>query len=474
MGNNNQVTLQFLGAAKTVTGSKTAIYAGTDADNPMMVDCGLFQGPKEWRLRNREPLPIDPSSIGTVLLTHGHLDHCGYLPRLVKDGFTGNVLCTLATADIARIILLDSAHLQEEEAAFANKKGFSKHSPAKPLYTTDDALNAIDMFYPVNLDETTDLNSHVSASFHEAGHILGSTSVNVHIKNHGSVLFSGDLGRFGAPILPDPATHSHIDTVVMESTYGGRLHGQTDIFSALADIVNESVKRGGVLVIPAFALGRTQLLLFALRQLKAEKAIDDIPIFIDSPMAIRVTGTHSRHTDSFDIESKYLVKSGDQPLEPPNLHIFRSVDESKSLNDLKNNAIIISASGMATGGRILHHLSNRLPHSQNTVLFIGYQAVGTRGRTIVNGEKQVKIHGRKVPVKAQIESIQGFSAHADQDELIIWLRQFSQKPSKIFLNHGENDSLNELKDALTPEFGSEIVIPDYLEKYDAFSGAKIS
>ncbi len=400
MKQSSQPVLQFLGATGTVTGSKTALFAGSETRDRTLIDCGLFQGPKDLRLRNRDTFPVDPRSFGSVLLTHGHLDHCGYLPRLVQDGFSGPVFCTEATAAITRIILLDSAHLQEEEAKYANKKGFSRHSPALPLYTTDDVFKVIDLFQPVPLAESFKISPNLTATFREAGHILGSTSIKLACRNSGSVLMSGDLGRYGVPILPEPAADHETDWVVMESTYGGRLHAGDDVFSSLAEVVNESVDRGGVLVVPAFAVGRTQLLLFVLRQLKEEKAIPNIPIFIDSPMAIQVTGMHTRFTKSFDLESRYLSDTGAQPLLPDNLSLSRTVEESKSLNSIRSAAIIISASGMATGGRILHHLANRLPHEENTILFIGYQAVGTRGRTIIGGEPRVKIHGQMVPVKA--------------------------------------------------------------------------
>ncbi|MBN1297357.1 MBL fold metallo-hydrolase [bacterium] len=466
--NKSTPIIQFLGATRTVTGSKTAVIAGPDLDDRLMIDCGLFQGPKELRLRNRASLPIRVDSIGSVLLTHGHLDHCGYLPRLVLDGFEGPVYCSEATAEIARIILMDSAHLQEEEAEYANKKGFSKHSPALPLYTSEDALRAIGHIRTVRLGTPITIGPRTQAVFHEAGHILGSTSIELGIDSMDKsrrILFSGDLGRYGAPILPDPAGGFTVDSVVMESTYGGRFHGDTDVFDALATIVLESMRRGGTLLIPAFAVGRTQLVLFALRQLKDQKLIPDIPIYIDSPMAIRVTSSHLHHDSALDQETRFMQQEGDSPLLPSNLHIHRSVEESKQLNDINDNAIIISASGMATGGRILHHLVNKLPHKEHTILFIGYQAFGTRGRSILEGSPTVKIHGNMVPVNAAVRSIDGFSAHADHDELLIWLKKFDRAPDRVFLNHGEDTSLEALREAVVQKIGVETTIAEYQQQY---------
>lgn len=460
--------IQFLGATSTVTGSKTALLVGHEPEDRLIVDCGLFQGLKELRLRNWNAFPLDPGSIGSILLTHGHLDHCGYLPRLVKSGFSGKIYCTPATAKIAEIILMDSAHLQEEEADYANKKGFSKHSPALPLYTSQDARRAIDLLRPVSKEKPFSIGSKFTVSYHEAGHILGSSSIRINLENKGSILFSGDLGRYGAPIFPNPASYSDIDWVVMESTYGDRLHQDADAFATLADVVNSAMEREGVLLIPAFALGRTQLLLYALRQLKSMKAIEDVPIYIDSPMAIKVTEIHNDFEETFNTESRYLADVGEQPLVPSNLHVYQSVEQSKSLNNLKSRAIIISASGMATGGRILHHLANRLPQKENTVLFIGYQAIGTRGRTILDGEPRVKIHGQMIPIRASIESIDGFSSHADRDELMIWLKKFDRSPSRIFLNHGEPDALTALGNFIRDELNISITIPEYMESFECF------
>ncbi len=459
--------LQFIGATQTVTGSKTVVTTGPNLNDRVMIDCGLFQGPKKLRLRNRALLPVDPNSIGSVLITHGHLDHCGYLPRLVADGFSGRVYCTAATMDLMRLILLDSAHLQEEEAKYANKAGYTRHRPALPLYTTEDALSALKLLRPVELKETIQIGDKIRASFHEAGHILGSTSIHLELGMNPvkTVVFSGDLGRYGAPILPDPDSPPTPDWVVLESTYGGRYHSDTDPSADLAAVVNESVKRGGTLLIPAFAIGRTQSILYALRQLQDNGDIPKIPVYIDSPMAIRATRALDRHESSLDDETRYLKRVGAHPCHPHNLHIFRSVEQSKSLNKVQREAIIISASGMVTGGRILHHMKLRLPHPEHTILFIGYQAYGTRGRTIQEGRDRIKIHGQQIPVKAQISSINGFSAHADQDELITWLRKFDTLPGGVLLNHGEEKSLQAQKQKIQEILDIPVEVPEYMDKF---------
>jgi len=460
--------IQFIGAAGTVTGSKTVITAGPKLEDRIMIDCGLFQGPKRFRLRNWTTIPVDPVSVGAVLMTHAHLDHCGYLPRLVSTGFSGPVYCTAATADLIRIILLDSAHIQEEEAKYANKKGFSKHRPALPLYTREDALAALKLLRIISRREPVRIGENFQATFYDAGHILGATSIRVDINTSPgkSIVLSGDLGRYGVPILPDPDNPPCPDWVMIESTYGGRYHPDTDPAGELAEIINQSIERGGTLVIPAFAIGRTQLVLFTIRQLQDEGAIPKIPIFIDSPMAIEATKTVDRHDENLDIESLYLKKTGVHPIHPHKLRVYRSVEESKSLNQVRENAIIISASGMATGGRILHHLKLRLPHRKHTILFIGYQAYGTRGRTLLEGQDRVKIHGEYIPVKAKIKSISGFSAHADQDELIAWLKKFDGTPRGLILNHGEEETLGAQKEKLGPIFKIPVHIAEFEEKFN--------
>ncbi|MBN1550073.1 MBL fold metallo-hydrolase, partial [bacterium] len=437
------VTMKFFGATGTVTGSKTGIFAGSDIDDRILIDCGLFQGPKEFRLRNWQTLPFDPQSIGSVILTHAHIDHSGYLPRLVKQGFKGPIYCSSATAELLQIMLLDSAHLQEEEASFANRHGFSKHKPAKPLYHVEDAEQTLEQLRPISLNQEITNGKYIRFRLIEAGHILGSAMVSLSVSKNRSeyqLLFSGDIGRYGVPILPNPGNPDTASWVVMESTYGDRLHEMDNLESRLAELIVNGIRRGGVILIPAFAVGRTQYLLYLLRHLQNTKDIPKIPIYIDSPMAIQAFQTHKRHIKDMDIETQYLRKSGDHPLTPENLHLCPSRDESKALNFIKDNAIIISASGMATGGRILHHLKLRMPHKENTLIFIGYQGIGTRGRTILEGSETVKIHGAAVPIKADVHSIDGFSAHADQDELMTWIQKFPQKPQKIFINHGEPES----------------------------------
>jgi metallo-beta-lactamase family protein len=464
---SSRFILKFLGATGTVTGSRTAVFAGPDLDDRMMVDCGLFQGLKKLRLRNWNPLPVDPGSIGSVLITHGHVDHSGYLPRFVKSGFQGPVYCTPATADLLHILLMDSAHLQEEEARFANKKGFSKHHPAEPLYDTNDAKAALAQLRPVPLHQSFKIGKNINVTFTDAGHILGSSMIQLNYQRDSdtaSVLFSGDIGRFGVPIMRDPDSPDHPDTILMESTYGGRNHSLENPSGQLAEVVNSAINRGGVLIIPAFAVGRTNLIMYLLRELQSNNLIPNVPIYLDSPMAIRAFETYNLHEESMDSETVFMRHKGDHPLRPVNLHFCSSRDESKALNKVRSSAIIVSASGMVTGGRILHHLKQRLPHKQNTILFIGYQGVGTRGRSILEGRETVKIHGMPVPIKCHVESIGGFSAHADQEEMMVWLRKFPSLPKRIIINHGEESSSRALADRIAKDLQVETIIPEYLEE----------
>lgn len=459
-------SLKFLGATGTVTGSR---YLLTTERKRYLIDCGLFQGLKQLRLRNWEPFPIPPETIDAVILTHAHIDHTGYLPCLVKNGFRGSVYTTTATTDLCQIMLPDSAHLQEEDAYYANKKHFSKHATALPLYTLDDAKKALDLFTPVAYGSVLNLDDGISLTFRDAGHILGSAFIDFRLDVNGQIrrlLFSGDLGRPNQPILRDPHTVFGTDYLVVESTYGNRLHGSEDTKKAVARVINDSARRGGVLVVPSFAVGRTQELLFTIRELEEENQIPRLPIYVDSPMAVNATQIFMKNKQDYDLESKVLELEGKDILQTAKLHFSRTQPQSRAINELRNNAIIISASGMVTGGRILHHLFNRLPSPKNTVLFIGYQAEGTRGRTIQEGADSVKIHGQFVPIRAHVESISGFSAHADYNETLAWLSSFNTAPRKVFIVHGEPEQSRSLGEKIGKQFGWPIEIPEYLNQYE--------
>ncbi|MBI3667742.1 MAG: MBL fold metallo-hydrolase [Acidobacteria bacterium] len=445
----NTVTLQFLGAAGTVTGSRHLLSTG---DRDLLVDCGLFQGRKELRLKNWEPFPIPPKDLDAVGITHAHLDHSGYLPRLVTGGFHGLVYCSRPTADLLGILLPDAAHLQEEDAEFANKKGFSKHAKALPLYTAEDAQDALRHLRPVMHKQVVQMDNGFQFHFHNAGHILGSKFL--HVTADGvRVLFTGDVGRYrasgGKPeTLPDPA-----DYLVMESTYGDRLHPKDDVRPRLAKVIQETVKQGGTVVIPAFAVERTQRLLFLIRSLMEEGQIPSVPIHIDSPMAIEAVKIFMRYSEEFDEETKAMVKRLGSPLNWPQVHFDKTVEESKQASSSRYPAIIISSSGMATGGRVLHHLAQRLPDHRNTVLFVGFQAPETRGRLICDGAGTVKIHGEEIPVRARIERFEEFSDHADYEEMLRWLESFPGAPKQVFLVHGEPEAARALEQRIEKKFG---------------------
>lgn len=456
--------LQFLGAAGTVTGSKFLLDAGK---NRILLDCGMFQGSKKLRLLNWAPSPVAASSVDHVLLTHAHIDHVGILPAFVRDGFRGSVWSTAATQELAEVSLMDSAHLQEEDARFANKKGFSKHKPALPLYTVEDAEQALGLFRIVEYDTPLSLGDGVSACFRDAGHMLGSAIVEVLLPSGGDtirVVFSGDLGRYDALILRDPSPVQEADYLLVESTYGDRYHPDERAFDAVAEIINETAARGGVLLVPAFAVGRTQTLLYVIRELKTKEAIPDLPVFVDSPMAIRVTDLFCRHTSEFDEEAQaVLQETGQCPILCPNLNFVRSPQESRKINDLRFPAIIISASGMATGGRILHHLKHRLPDPRNTVLFVGFQSNGTRGRLLKDGAREIKIHGEYVPVRAQILALESFSRHADAGEIMRWLGNFKKPPRLTCVVHGESGASESLAARIHQTLGWKTHVPEFME-----------
>lgn len=465
-------TLSFLGAARTVTGSKFLLIHN---HSKIMIDCGLFQGPKDLRKRNwDEFLKIDghkvitPGDIDYLILTHAHIDHSGYIPRFVKQGFKGKIICTDITKDLCEILLKDSAYLQEEEARYANEKGFSKHKPALPLYTGEDAINAMNYFYPVERSEFINLTPDIKFRFRNAGHILGSCIIEMWIrqgKDRIKVVFSGDLGRWRTPILQDPDYIREVDYLIMESTYGDRLHSSAPPEEDLVPIIKETYKNRAVLLIPAFAVERTQEIIYLLNKLFKQGAIPNIPIYIDSPMAINVTKLFDKHREIYDREARELIgENGHSIFDNANVHFSTTRQESKSLNDRRGPMIIISASGMATGGRILHHLKERLPDPRNTVLMVGYQAVGTRGRSLMDGAKTLKIHGVFVPVKAKVTSISTFSAHADYSEILKWLKGIKKtKPQTVFMVHGETDSLMSLAYKIKETFEWETYIPEYLE-----------
>jgi len=456
-------TIQFLGAAGTVSGSKYLVDTG---ETRFFVDYGMFQGPKRLRLLNWEKPPVAPDSVDHVLLTHAHLDHSGMLPALVRDGFRGKIWTTPVTAELCNINLLDSAHLQEEDARFANKMSFSKHKPALPLFTTADAEKAIERLKAVEYETPTAISEDTEVRFRDAGHILGSAIVEVTSRGQAPmrIVFSGDLGRYDALILRDPVSVESADYLLIESTYGNRVHPPEDPMNDLAAIINETAKRGGMTVIPAFAVGRAQTLLYLLRDMKERCAIPDLPIFVDSPMARSVTDVFCRHREVFNEEANAVsLRTGKCPILSENTFFTHTKDESQKINDIRYPAIIVSASGMATGGRVLHHLKYRLPDSRNTVVFVGYQGVGTRGQLIRDGARSIKIHGEEVPVRAQIRNVEAFSGHADCAEILRWLGKFRKPPKTTFVVHGEEESSRALAAEIERNLGWKTHIPAYLE-----------
>lgn len=428
-------TVQFLGAAETVTGSKHLISAN---GSKVLLDCGLFQGLKALRLRNREAPEFVPADLDAIVISHAHIDHSGYLPLVVRRGYEGPIYCTPATADLLAILLRDSAYLQEEHAAHANRWGYSKHSPALPLYTMEDTEATLPMLEPMPYREPFSVANDLEVVLRCAGHILGSSTVEmrVHGKRERRLVFTGDLGRWDRPIIKDPTIVTEADVLLVESTYGNRIH-EEDPDADLARVVCETAGRGGTVVIPAFAVGRTQEMLWRLRQLEEADRIPVLPTYIDSPMAINVTDIYRRHPEEHDLEMAALLDEGRAPLKPKMFATARTVLESKKVNSLDGPVIIVSASGMAGGGRILHHLKRRLPERRNTVVLTGYQAAGTRGRSIQDGAKEVKIHGTQVEVRARVETLHGLSAHADQNEVLRWLTGFERAPEKTYAVHGE-------------------------------------
>jgi metallo-beta-lactamase family protein len=463
------VRIQFLGAAQSVTGSKYLLEIDS---RKILIDCGMFQGKKELRLRNWASLPIDPSTIHTVIITHAHIDHIGYLPRLVKDGFRGRIICTHATKDLMKIMLRDAAKLQEEEAQFAFKKGYSKHKKPEPLFTIEDAERVLDFVDSIRFEKETKVIEHVSLTYYNAGHILGSAIVELKLTTEHQtkkIIFSGDLGRYDDPIMYPPKVLTEADILFVESTYGDRLNPMDQVEEDLTQIINEAVKNEGTILVPAFAVGRTQILLYYFQKLMTGKKIPMLPIYIDSPMAISVTDLYERHGNEHKIK---VERDGNQLksiFDSPQIHFCNTPESSKALNDIKTPAIIISASGMATGGRILHHLFHRLRRENDTVLLAGYQAEGSRGRRIQDKESFIKIFGEQVPLNCHVDTIHGLSAHADQTEILNWLGNFKESPKMTFITHGELESATTLAKKIE-EKGWNTMIPEYLQTVELFKG----
>ena len=469
------MTLTFLGAARTVTGSKHLLEV---EGQRVLIDCGLFQGLKELRLRNWEPLPIPAGSIHAVVLTHAHLDHCGYLPRLVNQGFQGRIFCTPGTSELARVVLADAAHLQEEDAERANRKGYTRHHPALPLFSTADAYRAMALLQPVGYDRPVPVAPGITAEFINAGHLLGSSFVRVSVERLGqTVLFGGDLGRFGRPVLPDPTPIPEADVLLVESTYGNRRHEVDDDGERLAGIIRDTVRRGGKVVIPSFALGRVEELLYWIGRLEAERRIPVLPVYVDSPMAAKVLEIYRNRLEELDPDiTKASTGVGAAIARlcafcTAKLEVVASIQASRAVQESRQPAIVISASGMATGGRVLHHLERLLPDAKNTVLFAGYQAAGTRGRQLRDGAKTVHIHGRDVPVAARIEVLDSMSAHADAGEILQWLGYFRRPPAVTCLVHGEPGPMDALKATIERELGWTVKTPEHQERMEIGGGA---
>lgn len=457
--------LHFLGAAQNVTGSSYCLEAGTTR---LLVDCGLFQE-RDYRDRNWAPFPIPPDSLDGMLLTHAHLDHSGLLPKLVREGFRGSIFCTEATAKIVRIMLTDSAKIQEEDAASKRKrherKGERVTHPEVPLYTRDDAAACFPLLAPVRAGESVSLGKDITFTFHDAGHVLGSAMISI-VAGHGpdttTLVFSGDVGRWNRPIVHDPWLLDEADYVVVESTYGDRLHGDMDtVEDQLAEVINSTIKGRGNVIIPSFALERSQEVLYYLNKLLLERRIRPVVSFLDSPMAVRITDIFEKYPDLYDREMSKMVQEGHSPFDFPGLTLVRTKGESKAITSITGGAIIIAGSGMCTGGRVKYHLASNISRPECTVLFVGYQAAGTLGRTILDGAPEVRILGEQYPVRARVAQIGGLSAHADRDELLRWLSSPRRPPKHVFVVHGEPDAAFSFADSVREKTGWEVSVPEY-------------
>lgn len=468
------MTLTFLGAARTVTGSKHMLEVD---GHRMLVDCGLFQGLKDLRERNWQALPVRATDIEAVVLTHAHLDHSGFLPRLVAQGFRGRIFCTPGTADLARIVLADAGRLQEEDAERANRKGYTKHRPAMPLFTEQDAERAMTLLQPVGYERPVPVMPGVAAEFINAGHLLGSAYARVHVASTGkTILFGGDLGRYSRPVLPDPSPVADADVLLLESTYGNRVHEPDDDGRFLAKVITETSSRGGKVIIPAFALGRVEELLYWIHYLEDQRRIPELPVYVDSPMASAALAQYRKRGLELDPDITEQAAGGDGPIAraarrlclfcTAKLRVVSAVADSRHIQDSDESCIVISSSGMATGGRVLHHLVRTLPDARNTILFAGYQAAGTRGRALREGARFTRIHGQDIPVRACIEALDSMSAHADANEIMRWLGNFTRPPALTCLVHGEPEPMDALKARIERELGWTVKTPAHQEKID--------
>jgi metallo-beta-lactamase family protein len=462
------VKVKFLGGTGTVTGSRYLLDIG---DFRLLFDCGLFQGLKELRLRNWDSFPVDVSTIHAVVISHAHIDHTGYLPKLVKEGFNGPIYCTHPTADLMELMLLDSAKLQEEEAAYANAHKYSKHENPLPLYTTQDVQQVFTLIKEFHYGETIEISDRIKLIFRDAGHLLGAAISELTIRGDSQtkkIVFSGDLGRSTDIMLNSPTPIETADILFVESTYGNKANPGGDPAKELARIANLTFDNGGVLLIPAFAVGRTQGLLYHLHLLMQEDKIPDVPVYIDSPMATSATYLYYKFPQYHKV--KFNQSEFARQLETNMLVFVKNSKHSKTLNDIKRNAIIISSSGMMTGGRILHHMYHRLRNRQDTLLISGYQAEGTRGRRLVDGEPTIRIFGVEVPVNCHIENMTSFSGHADRDELFAWLGNFKEMPKLTFTIHGEDPSLSQYAQSIRDRMTWNVVVPAYMESVELFNG----
>jgi len=481
--------LQFLGAAGTVTGSKHLINTSENQDGQqgfqLLIDCGLFQGKKEWRERNWQPTPVPPREIDAIVLTHAHLDHSGYIPKLVREGFQGPIYATAPTIDLCSVMLPDSGHLQEEEAHFHNKRQTSKHRPALPLYTSEEAEDCLKLFKPVQFGETKQLNEQLSFRFVHAGHILGSCMVELFWKQDGNqrkFLFTGDVGRVPLPCsnpstsapssteAPGRVVHAGPDSgeeaelLVMESTYGSRPHPHDDVRPQLAQLICDTVHRGGTVIVPAFAVERTQKFLFMVKELMESGQVPRVPVFIDSPMAIKAVEIFMKYSGEFNEAARQLVNKYGSPLNWEGFHFAPKQEDSRKINEIHYPCIIVSSSGMATGGRVLHHLMQRLPDPRNQIIFIGFQAPGTRGEIIKNNSKSVRIFSQDVPIRVHVAALEQFSDHADTEELMCWLKTFKNKPQNTFLVHGEPEAASQLQQTISSKLGWNVRVAEWMEK----------